>query len=167
MSEIRLKDYGFGEQLLKNVELFDEVLIELGESPILENRNFEATLNTSCCDLGIESTAIRPNTLPIFIMFEGEYLRIDIDGIQESFEWTKRHIEKDRDSIKELIRNLFSGYVLIDYRQGSGRFIQFFDSNGDYVDCLSRNITFHMITGRVLFRHKDNRKLYLPMFSKK
>ncbi len=167
MNEINLKDYEFDEQLLKNVELFDEVLKELGEPPILENKNFEATLNTSCCDLAIESTSESSNNLPIFIMFEGEYLRIDIDGIQESFEWSKKHIDKDRNSVKQLIKNLFSGYVLIDYRQGSGRFIQFFDLNGDYIDSQSRNITFHTITGRFLFRHKDNRKLYLPIFYKK
>ena len=41
MSEINLKDFEFDEQLLKNFSLFDEVLKEVGEPPLLENKNFQ------------------------------------------------------------------------------------------------------------------------------
>ena len=100
------------------------------------------------------------------IWFEGDALRIDIDQIPETFEWANKHIKEDRNSVLELIRNLLSGYVLINER-GSSKFIQIFNSSGDFVNCQSRNNLFHMITGRFLFRFKDVRKLYLPLFPEK
>lgn len=99
------------------------------------------------------------------IWFEVDALRIDIDGTPETFDWARDQIVDDEDDVLGLIRNLFTGYVLIDDK-GAGKFFQFFDSQGDFVFCRSRNYWFHMLTGRFLFRFKDNRKLYLPLFSK-
>ncbi len=171
MNEINFKDYEFDEQLLKNVELFDEVLKELGEPILFENANFRFVQNFGLSPdylvthLLIETAQTKSNTLPIHIWFEANDLRIDIDGIPETFEWAKKHIEQDRNSVKELIRNLFTGYVLID-EKGSSKFIQIFDTDGKFVNCQSRNNLFHMITGRFLFRFRDYRKLYLPLFRK-
>lgn len=167
MKEINLKNYEFESYLLDNVKLFDEVLDELGELPLFENPNFRVFSGiTSFERYLMETTNRKPNTLPIMIWFEMDDLRIDIDQIPETFEWANRQIKEDRNSVLELIRNLLSGYVLIDERNSS-KFIQTFNSNGDFVNCRSRNNLFHMITGRFLFRFKDVRKLYLPLFTKK
>ena len=172
MSDISLKDYEFDEQLIKNVGLFDEVLIECGEQQLLENQNFTVAKNFDLSPnyivsyLIVESTHKVKNSLPIRILFEGDGLRIDIDGIPETFEWAAKHIDEDRNSAIELIRNLFTGYVLIE-THGASRFIQMFDANGDFLDAISHNNLFHMITGLYLFRYKNYRKLYLPTFSKK
>lgn len=167
MKEINLKNYDFESYLLDNVKLFDEVLEELGELPLFENPNFRVFSGTTYFEryLVMETTNLKPNTLPIMIWFETDDLRIDIDRIPETFEWANRHIKEDRNSVLELIRNLLSGYVLIDVRNSS-KFIQIFNGKGDFVNCLSRNNLFHMITGRFLFRFKDVRKLYLPLFTK-
>lgn len=168
MNKINPKLIEFDEQLLENVALFDEVLHELGEPPLFENQNFTAYSSPGIHPryLVIETTNKKSNTLPIMIWFEGEDLRIDIDRIPETFDWAKKYIENDRTSVIELIRNLFSGFVLIDERRSS-KFIQIFDSNGNFVNCQSRNNLFHMITGRFLFRFSDYRKLYQPLFTKK
>lgn len=167
-NEINLKEIKFEDYLVDNVKLFDEVLSEFGEPPLFENENFTVWnspgVRSHC--LTMEGTNKVTNTLPVMIWFEGENLRIDIDGIPETFEWAKKHIDEDRNSVLELIRSLFSGHVLIDERR-STKFIQIFDRNGDFVDCLSRNNLFHMLTGRFLFRFKDYRKLYLPLLKKK
>ncbi len=168
MNEINLKEFEFDEKLLENVRLFDEVLAELGEPPLFENEHFLPFLDFPITShyLVVETKSSKPNTLPITIWFEGENLRIDIDQIPETFDWAKKQIENHNNSVMELIRNLFSGYVLIDERRSS-KFIQIFDSNGNFIDCQSRNNLFHMITGRFLFRFSDYRKLYLPLFKKR
>lgn len=166
MNEINLKEFEFDEKLLENVRLFDEVLAELGEPSLFENQNFTIWLSHGVPRyLAMETTNKIENTLPIMIWFEGEDSRIDIDQIPETFDWAKKQIEKDKNSVMELIRNLFLGYVLIDERRSS-KFIQIFDSNGNFIDCQSRNNMFHIITGRFLFRFSDYRKLYLPLFKK-
>lgn len=167
MTEINLKEFEFDEKLLENVRLFDEVLTELGEPSLFENQNFTIWLSPGVHSryLVMETTNKSENTLPIMIWFEGEDLRIDIEQIPETFEWAKHHIEKDRNSVLELIRNLLTGYVLIDERRSS-KFIQIFNNKGDFVNCQSRNNLFHMITGRFIFRFGDNRRLYLPLFKK-
>lgn len=168
MEEINLKNYEFERYLLDNVKLFDEVLDELDEPPLFENPNFRVFSGITSFEryLVMETTNQKPNTLPVMIWFEMDDLIIDIAGMRETFEWSKGQISKDRNSVIELIRNLFTGFVLIDDKNSS-KFIQVFDSNGDFVNCQPRNNLFHMITGRFLFRFKDIRKLYLPLFTKK
>ena len=85
--------------------------------------------------------------------------------MNETFEWATEHIDKDRDSVIEVIRNLFTGFVLIETR-GASRFIQIFDSNEIFVHSFSYNNLFHILTGLYLFRYKNYRRLYLPVFSK-
>ena len=166
MSEINLKDFEFEDFLLDNVALFDEVLRQLGEPPLLENENFTVWSSPGVLPnyLVLENAGEKANALPMLIWFEGEDLRIDIEGISETFEWAKKHIEEDRNSVVELIRNLLTGYVLIESRGGS-RFVQIYDSNGFFVNAFSRNNWLHFFTGLYLFRYKNYRRLYLPMFS--
>ncbi len=168
---MNLQDYEFDEQLLKNIGLFDEVFSEFGELPLLENPNFTISKNSNLSPnyvvtyLIIESTNIVKNSLPTIIFFEGKDLRIDIDGIPEIFEWAAKHIDEDKNAVVELIRNLFAGHVLVETR-GASRFVQLFDANGDFINAISHNNLFHMITGLYLFRHKNYRKLYLPILCK-
>ncbi len=171
MSKINLKEYEFDEQLLKNIGLFDEMLNRLGELPLLENPNFTISKNIDLSPdyvityLIMESTNIVKNSLPIRILFEGKDLGIDIDGIPEIFEWAAKHIEEDKNVVIKLIKNLFAGYVLVETR-GASRFVQMFDENGDFINAISHNNLFHMISGLYLFRYKTYRKLYLPILCK-
>lgn len=167
MSEINLKEFEFESFLLDNVKLFDEVLQELGEPPLFENSNFSVYSSPGIYPhyLVMETNNEKENTLPITIWFEARDLRIDIEEINESFDWSKKQIEENRASVLEIIRNLFTGYVLIETR-GSSRFIQIFDKDGFFVNSFSYNSLFHMLTGLYLFRYKNYRRLYLPMFSK-
>ena len=168
MSEINLKNYKFESYLLDNVKLFDEVLNECGQPSLLENSHFSQFLDfpTTSRYLVVELNTLKSNTVPIVIWFEGEDLRIDIEGMNETFDWSKKQIEETREKIVELIRNLFTGFILIETRKSS-RFILIFDADGFFVQALSYNNLFHMLTGLYLFRYKNYHRLYLPIFSKK
>ena len=167
MSETNLKTYEFENYLLDNVKLFDEVLDELGEPPLLENANFSTFLDFPITSqyLTVELKTSRPNNLPIVVWFEGENLRIDIDQMNETFDWSKKQLVETREDVITLIRNLFTGYVSIETRRAS-RFIQIFDANGFFVHSFSYNNLFHMLTGLYLFRDKNYRRLFLPAFFK-
>ena len=171
MSRINLKDYEFDERLLQNIALFDEVLIEFGELPLLENQNFNISKDQNLSPdyvvtyLIVESTNVVKNSLPTSILFEGNDLRIDIDGIPEIFEWAAKHIGEDRNAVIKLIKNLFAGYVSVETR-GASRFVQIFDADGEFINAISHNNLFHMIAGLYLFRYKNYRKLYLPIICK-
>lgn len=167
MNKISLKNYEFEDYLLENVQLFDEIFVELGESPLLENENFAPFLDFEIFShyLVLECVSKKQNTIPIIIWFEGSDLVIDIDGNRESLEWSKKQIQEDRNSVLEFIRNLFTGYILVDYK-GSSRFIQIFDSAGNLFHCFSYNNLFHMVTGRYLLNQKGYRNLYFPLFDK-
>ncbi|MGI9055920.1 MAG: hypothetical protein ACR2F2_08985 [Pyrinomonadaceae bacterium] len=111
MEEINLKNYEFENYLLDNVKLFDEVLTECGELPLLANEKFSPFLDFSISSLYLvlELNSSKPNALPIVIWFEGENLRIDIDRMNETFDWSKKQIAETREKVVELIRNLFTG----------------------------------------------------------
>jgi hypothetical protein len=168
MSEINPKDYEFESYLLDNIKLFDEVLEECGELPLLENKHFSPFLDflITTRHLVVELNTLKPNVLPIVIWFEAEDLRIDIDQMNETFDWSRKQIQETRDKVIELIKNLLTGYVSIETRSSS-RFVQIFDAEGFFVQELSYNNLFHMFTGLYLSRHKNFRRLYLPIFSKK
>jgi hypothetical protein len=168
MSEINLKDYQFESYLLDNIKLFDEVLDECGELPLLENKHFSPFLDFLITSryLVVELNTSKSNILPIVIWFEAQDLRIDIDQMNETFDWSRKQIQETRDKVIELIRNLLTGYVSIE-TQNSSRFVQIFDADGFFVQELSYNNLFHMFTGLYLSRHKNFRRLYLPIFSKK
>lgn len=167
MSNTNLKNYEFENYLLDNVKLFDEVLNELGEPPLFENDNFSTFLDfpITLNYLVVELNSSKASTLPITIWFEGDSLRIDIEQMSETFDWSKKQIDETREKVIELIRNLFTGYVLIETR-GASRFVQIFDATGFFVHSFSYNNLFHMLTGLYLFRYKSYRRLYLPVFSK-
>lgn len=168
MSEINLKNYEFESYLLDNIKLFDEVLNECGELSLLENKHFSPFLDflITSRHLVVELNTSKPNALPIVIWFEAQDLRIDIDQMNETFDWSRNQIQETREKVVELIRNLLTGYMSIETRSSS-RFVQIFDAEGFFVQELSYNNLFHMITGLYLFRHKNFRRLYLPIFSKK
>lgn len=149
------------------MKLFDEVLAECGESPLLENENFSRFLNfsISSCFLVMELNSSKANTLPIVIWFEADSLRIDIEEMNESFDWSRKQIQEKRAEIINLIKSLFIGFVSIESHKSS-RFIQIFDADGFFVRSFSYNNLFHMITGIYLFRHKNVCRIYLPNFTK-
>lgn len=163
---MNLKDYEFEDYLLDNVKLFDEVLSEFHEFPLLENKNFSPFLDFSITSqyLVLQLNSSKPNNLPIIIWFEGEDLRIDIEQMNETFDWSKKQVVENREEVIKLVRNLFTGYVSIETR-GASRFVQIFDANGFFVHSFSYNNLFHMLTGLYLFRYKNYRRLYLPIFS--
>lgn len=167
MSQENLKDIEFNEHIQRNIGLFNEVLEKCGELPLLENENFTTFLDfqTNSNSLVLEYLQKKENTISITIWFEYDYLRIDIDEIPETFEWAKEHIDKDEGKVVEFIENLFTGYILIDYRGKSARFVQMFDKNGHFFISFSRNVLLHLFS-HYLLRQNDYRRLYLPAFKK-
>lgn len=165
-NDIILKDFEFDERLIKNVTLFDEVLNKFNEPVLFENQNFSVVADFEVFPnyLVMENTDKVNNSLPLTIWFEADGLRIDIDGISETFEWSNKQIDESQDKVTELIRNLFTGYVLIETR-GSSKFVEVFDESGFFVDAFSHNNWLHFFTGLYLFRYKNYRRLYPPMFS--
>lgn len=167
MSEINLKAFEFEDFLLDNVKLFDEVLAECGEVALLENKYFSPFLDFPITSryLTVELNTLKPNTLPIVIWFESDDLRIDIEEMSETFDWSREQIEETREKVIELIRNLLTGFISIETR-GASRFVQIFDKDGFFANSFSYNNWFHLLTGLYLVRYKNYRRLYLPIFSK-
>ena len=119
MNETNLKNYEFEDYVLENIKLFDEVLNELGEPALLKNKNFSPFLDflTTSRQLVVELDSLKPNALPIVIWFEADGLRIDIEQMNETFDWSKKQIEESGEKVIELIKNLFTGYILIETRK--------------------------------------------------
>jgi hypothetical protein len=160
-------EFALNKSVVTNIELINKILVELNTETLSENKSFHLHKDSAGTN-GIHFTiySTKDNTAQFELYIESWGIRIDVDDIPELFEWTNEFIEKSETEFTELIINLFTGYISIETRSYS-KFIQLFDSDGFFVDSISHNNLFHMITGRYIFRHKDFRRLYLPMFSKK
>jgi len=83
MTENKVNNLEFEPSVLRNVNLFDEVLSDLKQPPLLENRNFSISSDFRPFPYRfvMEATPERENTVPIDLYFEVDDLRIDLDWI--------------------------------------------------------------------------------------
>lgn len=167
MIEVNLKDFEFEQTLLANVRLFDEILSQFGEPPLFENENFAPYLDfvITSRHVVLELISSKTSTLPVTFRLGAGSLRIDIDRMNETLEWSNEQIEAEKSSVVSLISNLLTGYVLIETRNAS-RIIRIFDADGVFIDSIYYNIFFPKFAGLSFIRPENYRRLYLPMFAK-
>ena len=160
-------DFEIHKDVVDNLAFLDEILVELGVEPALRNKDFEVNKSgagTNGVDFAVVSNENRCS-IEMWILIETWGIRLDIDGIPETFEWTNKQITDSRKSVSDFIKHIFTGYISINARRSS-RFIQIFDSNGVFVHQQSRNSLFHILTGIYLERNGNQRRLFLPFLTK-
>lgn len=156
-------DFELSDLVIKNVYFLDSILSEIIVQPISENADFTINKDSSgtySLDIKVNSKSQNVAELDIFLQSDG--IRIDVDGIPELFEWGNKHLEVSKDEAIATIKNIFTGYFLIE-RSGRSIFINLFDTNGFHYKTISRNNFLHFLTGTYL-KTNSFQRLFLPIY---
>jgi hypothetical protein len=159
-------DHEFDERVQSHIKLFDEVLARLGRDEIFRNSDFELG-NESCgtfqAVFDVHSTT-KSNAVDMWLHFTADGIRLDLDGINELFEWSADEISCSPQKVSEFLTQIFTGYILIEGQAGK-RFVEIFDRNGHLFEWTSYNDFWHMVSGVHIVRHKTSRRLFLPFYA--
>lgn len=155
----------FEDGVKAHIQLFDDLLAGIGAAPIFENHDFSFNNESSNAYAAIFDVVSQtnPNAAVMWLHLMGDGIRLDIDGINELYEWSDKHIKDSRDDVVPFLGQVLTGFILIE-THGSGRFVEIFDSSGNFVTWISRNNTIHMITGLRISRYKSYRRMFLPFY---
>lgn len=113
-SNVEIFDFQFGDVILRQLDILDSVLSDLGRLSLFENSDFTINKESAGTFFLRISLNIESSNIPIDILLEGDGMRLDIFHLPESFEWSKRRIEQERGDIELFFKNLLTSYVLIE-----------------------------------------------------
>jgi hypothetical protein len=118
------------------IDLFNSVLGELNVPRLGENPDFLLDENLQghhFVKIQLKSSGKR--TVPLAILFEGDGIRLDIFGIEESFEWSNDEIFTNRANIISFLKKLLTSYVLVELCDSAARKsrVYLFDTHGNLV----------------------------------
>ncbi len=158
-------EFELDENVIDEIGLFNKILADLNAPMLFENPDFRLdrdSAGTNGISFTIESA--KKNTAQMWLFLECDGVRLDIDGMNELFEWKSVFIKNSVEEFTDFIKHLLTGYILIDTR-GASRFVQIFDESGFFVHSISYNDSLHFFTGLYLFRKKSYQRLFLPIYS--
>lgn len=144
------------------INLLNTVLSELNAPNLLENPDFlidRESLRSHLVIITVNS--VNKKNCPLVIMLEEDSIRLDIFGLNESFEWSKEDIEKSRGKIISFFKQIFTSYILIEYwgtphKKSS---MSLFDENGFFLEKFLLRGVIHWFNGQ-----NQVQQLFFPIY---
>jgi hypothetical protein len=123
-------DFELGKPILNQIRLLDNVLNELNVANLNENPDFIVNRESAgAYGLDFSVSPQNKNTVQLGLFLQGDGLRIDIDGIPETFEWSDKNLlESERETI-DFIKDLLTSYILLEYFRSRTK-MSLFNSKG-------------------------------------
>lgn len=123
-------DFELGEPIVNQIRLLDKMLRELNVVNLNENPDFIVDRESAgTFFLRFNVSSQNKNTVNMRLLLEGDGLRIDIDGINETFEWSNKNLQESENEVINFIKELFTSYILLEYFP-SRTTMSLFDSRG-------------------------------------
>jgi len=138
----------------------------LGRDEVLKNPDFKLCKESSGTFepvFDVHSTT-NTNAVSMWLHFTADGIRLDLDGMNELFEWSTEKISRSPGKVSEFLTQIFTGYILIEGQTGK-RFIEIFDRNGQLFERASYNDFWHTVSGLHVARHKTSSILFLPFYA--
>ncbi len=155
-------DFELGEPIVNQIRILDKVLSELNATKLKENPDFIVD-QESAGTFGIrfKVSPQNKNTVQMHLLLEGDGLRIDIDGIPETFEWSNKNLEElDREAI-DFIKELFTSFVLMEYFPSQTTMCLFNSKGVRTKHYTLRN--YVSLTG--IFKRDSEQSLFFPIYT--
>lgn len=153
--------YELAPLIHEEITIIDKVLTNLGRPGFCENPDFEIDHNSSgYFELMATVRNTRSAHVPLVFLLMGNGLRIDLDGIQETFEWSEEQVNNRKHVISGFIRLILTCFLVIEYRNGS-IWIQFFGASGQLENNLK--VRSGPIIG-ILKERSFSAKLFHPVY---
>jgi hypothetical protein len=154
-------DFELGEPIVNQIRLLDKVLIELNVAALNGNPDFIVNRESAgTFGLRFQVSPQNKNTVNLWLFLEGDGLRIDIDGIPETFEWAYKNLLESEKEVIDFIKELFTSYILLEYFPLRTT-MSLFDSKGRRTKQYTlRN--YLSLMG--LFKRNSEQSLFFPIY---
>ena len=128
-------DFEFGVEIHKQLALISAVLVRLGQPAFFDNKDFVVDTASAGTYNLLATVASESNRVQLDF-FMGTGLRIDLDGIPETFEWSMERLQNQPDVVSEFLYDLLRCYVLVQ-RSNKRIDVQLFDLSGQLVEAMN------------------------------
>jgi hypothetical protein len=155
-------DFELGQPIVNQIRLLDKVLSELNVPTLNDNPDFIVNRESAgTFRLDFQIFPQKKNTVDLWLLLEGDGLRVDIDGIPETFEWSCEDLlESEREAI-DFIKELFTSYILLEYFP-SRTTMSLFDSTG----LRTKQYTLRYYLSLMgIFKSDSEQTLFFPIYS--
>ena len=154
-------NFELGEPIVNQIEFLDKVLSELNVDCLNENPDFIVNRDSAeTFFLIFEVSPQKKNTVNMLLLLEGGGLRIDIDGINETFEWSNKSLQESEREAVDFIKELFTSYILLEYFP-SRTTMSLFDSKGTR---LKQYTLRNYLSLMGLFKSEYEQSLFFPIY---
>jgi hypothetical protein len=148
--------------VVNQIRFLDRILNELNVANIEDNPDFHINRESAATFfLQIQVLPKNRNTVPIHIFLEGSSLRIDIDGIPETFEWVNKDLEESETMVVSFIKELLTSYILLEYL-GNRTTMSLFNSKG--IQTKYYELRSYMPSFRGMFKKTSEKRLFFPIY---
>jgi hypothetical protein len=105
----------FDRQIEYKIELLNKILTDLKKPTLFENPDFSIGELSTEFYLELKLSSSDKNTISMEIRISLFDLQIGLDRIKEVYEWSNDSIEREQTQIINLIKQLFTSSVLVEY----------------------------------------------------
>jgi hypothetical protein len=154
-------DFELGEPIVNQIRLMDKVLSELNVASLNENPDFIVNRESAATfGLDFQVSPQNKNTVNLWLVLEGGGLRIDIDLIPETFEWSNKTLEESEREVIDFIKELFTSYILLEYFP-SRTTMSLFNSRG----VRTKHYTLRKYLSLMgIFKRDSEQSLFFPIY---
>lgn len=159
---IELFDFEFNEIIIYQLEILNEVLEKLDRLPVFDNPDFQINKDSAgTFFLRIKLSNCNNSKLPIYILLEGDGMRLDLFHLSETFEWSKNEVLSSKKNIIKFFQEFFTSYILIENcgsSQSKSR-MYLFDETGNLINKYILRGFIHSYSG-----WNCDKKLFFPIY---
>lgn len=158
------KDFEFEKNIREQIELLNHVLGDVGAPGIFENPHI-AFDERWCFERYLKFRISRQDnnsvTLDFHLMTDG--MRLDFDHYQEAYEFSIENLDMRCSNIKETLKRLFSGPILVEYK-GSAQFVNLFNDDGSRYAIWNLGSLLTLLTGTYRKSQEMRQHLFSPIY---
>jgi len=147
----------FDKQVQDKIDLLDTVFSELEVPLPFENNDFLVEEISNNGFLRLKLCESERNLISMEICLSLFGIQINVDRESEVYEWSNKHIEKERENVISFIKQVLTSFVMVEYCGSHYTAFSFFDQNGTFL------FKTPIISG-FYFKYKCKKKLYFPIY---
>ena len=93
------------ETIINQIKILDKALIQLKAAKLLENDEFIVDQESAgTFFIRFMLSPKNRNTIQLHLLLEGDGLRLDVDGIEETFEWSTKNLKESETEVINFIK---------------------------------------------------------------
>lgn len=149
----------YENEIIQKLDLVNSALERLNVKPLFINEDFSLD-STFHQEHYVKFFLNKPDCIKLELVFINNALQINIDRINESFEWSENQIKENANDVKDFIKMIFTTTIKVEYCGSNYTKIHFIDIDENCVKTLKYVTGIYLKIGCLI-------KEYKPIYTKR